>query len=295
MSEPGVPRVLAVDVGNSAVKLLPFTCASDGTTNVAWDDCGRQGSELIVVPVRDLLASPGGGADTAVLESLVRQLPPAPQQWYAVSVHRTAAASFRAWLAKVRPQDAWVLLEYDLFGLPTDLPDPQRVGTDRLAAAVAANQGRRPDRAAIVIDAGTAVTVDLVTADGVYRGGAILPGMRTAAGALTQATDALPLIDPASAQRPPEPVGKSTRAALEAGIFWGCIGGVRELVQRMAASLPDPPDLFCTGGDGERIAQWLSPQCQFDPYLVLRGVAITACRLPGGWAKMTAPHVESQM
>ncbi len=123
------------------------------------------------------------------------QLPAMPLRWFAASVNRTIEAQFSAWIRAHRPQDAYMLLRHDHFPLEIDVRAPDRVGTDRLAAAVAANELRVPQRSAIVVDAGTAVTVDLITSDGVFRGGAILPGIQTAAQALADATDALPLLE----------------------------------------------------------------------------------------------------
>src|SRR6185312_8188631 len=92
------------------------------------------------------------------------------------------------------------------------------VGIDRLLDAVAANSRRPAGVPAIIIDAGSAVTVDLVDEAGAFTGGAILPGLRLMAKALHDYTALLPLVDPPT-QAPPLP-GTATIPAIESGIFW---------------------------------------------------------------------------
>jgi type III pantothenate kinase len=187
--------------------------------------------------------------------------------------------SFAAWILQRRPQDQYLVLNHAHFPLEIDVRYPERVGTDRLAAAVAANLGRSPDRGIIVIDAGTAITVDLLTPDGVFRGGAILPGLETAAAALAAATDALPHVELRGPSAAPSAIGKSTADAILSGLVWGCVGAVRELIARISEEAGLDPELCCTGGAGRLLAQLLGPQCLYDPQLVLRGIALTGWQL----------------
>jgi type III pantothenate kinase len=154
--------------------------------------------------------------------------------------------------------------------------EPSRVGIDRLLAAVAANRLRAPDRAAIVIDLGTAITVDLIDADGAFAGGAILPGIGMAGRALAEQTDALPHIVLEHSASPPPPLGKSTKAAIEAGLYWGAVGAVGELVSRLTATLFEPPDIFITGGAARTVAETMdeSLHVRYVPHLVLAGIAL---------------------
>jgi type III pantothenate kinase len=148
------------------------------------------------------------------------------------------------------------------------------VGVDRLLDAVAANALRPAGRAAVVIDIGTAITVDLVTADGAFQGGAILPGMTTSARALHEFTDMLPLVDELDA--PPPPVGKATVEAMRSGLFWGVIGAVRELIARYSESLDVPPCVFVGGGGSRVVAGLLGPDVIHEPDLALTGIALAA-------------------
>ena len=149
------------------------------------------------------------------------------------------------------------------------------LGTDRLAAAVACH-GRDPGGSFIIVDAGTCITVDLLS-PGHWRGGAILPGLRLQAEAMSQA--GLPILDtPANGQWAwhPEPegaLGTSTLGALEAGIP----RALRLAVERTAADLKqvDPcAQVILTGGDAPHFDGLGGWQTFADPNLVLTGAAL---------------------
>ncbi len=103
---------------------------------------------------------------------------------------------------------------------------------------------------------GTAITVDLVSADGAFLGGAILPGIAMSARALHEFTDLLPLVDLAELAAPPPALGTETEAALRAGLFWGAVGGVRELMGQLAG--PERPQVILTGGASAAVAEFRS-------------------------------------
>ncbi len=268
-------HVIAADVGNSAVKLGRFRVITDDEQSGTKIDLPLDGVYPTVVSGQDIRMLDTRAMPPKRLEALLVQLPATAQRWYAVSVHRQLELQFSTWLRTQRPQDEYILLRASSFPIEIDVRAPERVGTDRLAAAVAANDLRSPQRAAIVVDAGTAITVDVVTRDGVFRGGAILPGIQTAAAALAQATDALPLVEHSDLSATPAPIGKSTHEAIRSGILWGSVGAVRELIAQMSATLPDPPEVYCTGGDGIHLARLIGREIKFDPNLVLRGIALT--------------------
>ena len=97
---------------------------------------------------------------------------------------------------------------------------------------------RPPGRPAVVIDVGTAITVDLVSAEGAFLGGAILPGIAMSARALHEFTDLLPLVDMSELAAPPPALGDSTEAAMRSGLFWGAVGAVRQLIEQLAGDAP---------------------------------------------------------
>jgi len=149
------------------------------------------------------------------------------------------------------------------------------VGIDRLLDAVAVNRVRQSDRPAVVVDVGSAITVDLVSASGAFLGGAIAPGITMSARALHTFTDLLPLVETADLATPPLALGRSTLAAMRSGLFWGAVGTIRELSARLCAGLDRPAEIYLTGGAGPAVAELLGPEVQHIPYLTLAGIAVS--------------------
>jgi type III pantothenate kinase len=171
----------------------------------------------------------------------------------------------------------------------TDLPleirtaEPARVGIDRVLSAVAVNRVRQPGVAAIIVDMGTAVTVDLVSSDGAFEGGAIFAGPALALRALHSGTASLPALDLSGVADPPPSVGKSTEQALVAGAYWGAAGAVCELVARTARHAGGDPELYLTGGGAPGYAtsfEWGGRAARYLPHLVLSGVRLVAQECP---------------
>ena len=95
----------------------------------------------------------------------------------------------------------------------------------------------------MIVDVGTAITVDLVSADGAFLGGSILPGIQMAARALHHFTDLLPLVNVSDLSTPPPPLGTSTESAMQAGLFWGAVGAIRQLIDQLCkAATGDCPN-----------------------------------------------------
>ena len=162
--------------------------------------------------------------------------------------------------------------------LEVRVPEPEKVGIDRLAGAVAANRLRRPDKPAVVVDLGTAITIDLIAADGAFEGGAILPGVAMSARALHQQTDLLPERPMHELDASPEAVGKNTADAIDAGLFWGAVGAVREVIARQSDRLTTAPQVFVTGGAAPSVARLLGGPdiaVRHVPDLVLSGIAVS--------------------
>ena len=153
--------------------------------------------------------------------------------------------------------------------LPTDLPHPERIGTDRLCAAAMAHH--RLAAACVVADLGTAITVDCVNDEGVFLGGAILPGLRTSARALARETAFLPEVRPV---RPDWVFGKDTRQAIAGGLVFGTRGALRELTEAYATELGKWPPLILTGGDAELVGGGWELVHAIVPDLTLMGIAL---------------------
>jgi type III pantothenate kinase len=158
------------------------------------------------------------------------------------------------------------------------LERPDHVGIDRLFNAVAANSRREAWRGAVVIDAGSAVTVDWLTEEGAFAGGVIFPGVRLMALALHEHTALLPLIE--TPHQLPALPGTSTRDAMAAGVVWAAAGGVRLVVERYLLQSFVPPHVFLTGGDGTLLQEALGTSVELWPDMTLEGIRLTAEFLP---------------
>ncbi|MEI6638066.1 MAG: type III pantothenate kinase, partial [Planctomycetota bacterium] len=162
--------------------------------------------------------------------------------------------------------------------LEVDVDEPSRVGIDRLAAAAAAAVAKAPNRPAIVVDCGTATTVDLVSADGRFLGGAILPGPELLSRALAEGTSRLPAVADLDRGLPPVMPGRSTQAAIAAGIGFGMRGAVARLVAEAVQAVDGDPEIFLTGGSRGIVRDALPGAIEI-PDLVLHGIALAVGRL----------------
>ncbi len=154
------------------------------------------------------------------------------------------------------------------------LTAPLKTGADRALAVCAALEALPRGTAGIVILCGTAVTVESIDANGVWLGGAIAAGLRVLRRALAEGTAQLPLVGPSEFS--PPCLGRDTEAAIAAGLHWGLVGAVRELIARQKAALGDSKtSILWSGGD----AHWLAREiggaaARVDDALVLRGLAL---------------------
>lgn len=154
--------------------------------------------------------------------------------------------------------------------VPLHVPEPATVGDDRIANVIGATA--LVDGPAIVADLGTAVTIDVVTADGGYGGGVIGPGIRLAARALNQATAKLPLVD---LTVPPRVRGVTTDECCRSGLTYGIGAMVSGLVARLRheEDLADAP-LLVTGGQAMLLAPLLPAGSRMLPDLTLEGIRL---------------------
>ena len=247
-----VPGVLALDVGNTSLHFAHVR--------------GEAVSPVQRVP----LEKPEPLADE--LRALWETIPP-PRKIAAASVSPRGLELVESAAAKAAPGQAVLVVGRDLpLPIETDLPDPRKIGTDRLCAAVAAFD--RLGVACVVADFGTAVTIDCVSAEGVFLGGAILPGIGLSARGLHEHTAQLPLVQPVA---PDWMYGKDTRQAIIGGLVYGLRGALRELVEAYATELGHWPVVILTGADAKLICH--DPNRSelvqaIVPDLVLRGVAM---------------------
>ncbi len=257
MTGSSAPLLMAVDVGNSRIKFGDFEHPLD---------------EPVPAP-QSAFALPHDWTDADLLALLPRS--PSEYAWWISSVNRPAEARLVEWLRARQVAQPRLLEPADL-PLKVDVALPEAVGMDRLVDAVAANALRARDTGAIIIDFGSAITVDLVTSRGSFAGGSILPGVGTSARALHEFTDMLPLIEVSEA---PPALGTCTEEAMRSGLFWGAVGAVRELVSQLIREHGEA-QVFLTGGGAPPYAAVLAADdqhpAQYVPQLTLSGIALAA-------------------
>jgi type III pantothenate kinase len=265
---PAADVVLLADVGNTRIKLAAM---AGGHERVG---AGR----LPALARRQDLDSRGFHAVN--LERWLGQAAPGAAVVLVASVHDAAAARLEAAIAEVsatrhRPLRQRRVVHADL-PLVVALDEPHKVGIDRLAGAAAAKAITRPGRPVIVVDCGTAATVNLVSATGEFLGGAILPGPALMARALAEGTSRLPQVA-ALEQAPPPMPGRSTQDAIAAGIGWGIRGAVARVVAEARTAVGGDADVILTGGWRAAVRDALPGAVEI-PELVLAGIALAAER-----------------
>lgn len=185
-------------------------------------------------------------------------------------------------VSSVRRDDAGLRKELEAAGIRvlvldehTPLPlknryrTPSSLGKDRLASAVGAN-ARFPEKNLLVIDAGTAITMDFVSAANEYLGGNISPGLSMRFRSLHEYTDNLPLVEPMAEENPPL-LGDETEEAIRAGVINGIIFELDEYINRLKNRYPDL-QVIITGGDSPFFDKKLKNSIFVDPVLNLHGL-----------------------
>jgi len=152
-----------------------------------------------------------------------------------------------------------------------EVDEPLTVGADRVVNTLAASRIHHADT--IVVDLGTATTYDCITADGVFLGGVIAPGVRTSLDTLIRRTSKLPATELAA---PARAIGKRTEDCIRAGVMYGSVDAIDGIVRRIKAEWPSPrePQVIATGGLAELIAPLCTEVNLVEPYLTLEGLRL---------------------
>jgi type III pantothenate kinase len=237
-----------------------------GNTRLKWgrlDDTGKLG-ERIAVPVDDPAA-------WSTAWSHWKNQARAGSSWAISSVNPPIAKKLAEFLeSEGVPSIRWIGSAAEV-PIAKDVEGAESGGSDRALAVYGAARlmgGRGPG---LVVMCGTAITVERVTKEGVWQGGAIAMGLGLAARSLHQFTAQLPLIELSEVS---PRWGRGTRDSLEAGVFWGTVGAVRELIVRQTADLGANPWVVWTGGDAERLAAQITEyKTQVEPDLILQSIA----------------------
>jgi type III pantothenate kinase len=154
-------------------------------------------------------------------------------------------------------------------GMPIRIDNPYEVGADRLVNAVAAYERIRGS--CVVVDFGTGINFDAVSADGEYLGGAIAPGVEISLTALTERGARIPRID---LDEPGAAIGKSTRAAIQSGVIFGFAGLIDGIARRIERELGGEPTVIATGGLAHAIVPFCETIDEVDDLLTLTGLRL---------------------
>jgi type III pantothenate kinase len=154
-------------------------------------------------------------------------------------------------------------------GIVIRMDNPRELGADRLVNAVAAFD--RFGGPCAVVDFGTAITFDAISAKGEYLGGVIGPGVRISMEALTERAAKLPKVELAE---PPGVIGKTTQASMQSGMIYGFAGAIDSIARRVMAELGDDTSFIATGGGADVIVPYCDTIDEIDDLLTLTGLRL---------------------
>ena len=249
--------IVAFDVGNTETTIGVFEGEALRAHWRVMTDVARTSDEFGLL-LRGLLQARGVSADDLHGCAICSVVPP---------INAPLAEACETWLG-VSP-----IMVDARSPLPIELrvDEPLTVGADRLVNTLASSRIHGCDT--IVVDLGTATTYDCITAEGVFLGGVIAPGLRTSADTLVRRTSKLP----ATALVPPAKViGTRTEECIRAGVVLGAADAIDGLVRRIKAEWPNgrTPRVIATGG----LAELMAPLCRevdcVEPFLTLHGLRL---------------------
>ncbi len=154
-------------------------------------------------------------------------------------------------------------------GMAIFYENPLEVGADRVVAAVAAFE--KHGGPCIVVDFGTAITFDAVSAKGEYLGGAIAPGIQISAEALYLKTAKLPHIE---IKKPRKAIGRTTVSSMQSGLYFGYVGLVSNIIEKIKRELGEKARVISTGGFAAQISHEINSIDFHEPHLALEGLRI---------------------
>jgi len=197
-----------------------------------------------------------------------------PITWWIAQTGSFRWQTLKAEIRTVRLRDPFKIVTRQHIPLKMNVSVPKKVGIDRLLAAFAATK-KYGDTPMLIVDAGSAITIDVVQ-DQTFCGGAILPGLVAQSEIYPKISEKLPRIpmpDSAVKARPVYP-GKNTEDAIRNGLYWGTIGAIRQFYGALQES---NALLVLTGGDADYLLPGLAQevsvlQIKHNPHLVLEGI-----------------------
>jgi len=257
--------LLAIDAGNTNVVFALF---DGGEPRARWriaTDPRRTGDEYAVW-ITQLLTLEGlerTAVDRVIISTVV------PRALHNLEVLSTKYFGVEPLIAGRAPVE---------WGMDLDVDEPQNLGADRAVNAIAAHKLHEGDL--IVVDFGTATTIDWIDYRGAYKGGIIAPGINLSLDALVNAAAKLPRIA-IEAPATNSVVGRNTVDQMNIGIYWGYVALIEGLISRMRAEIGRPARVIATGGLAVLFEQQTDVFDTIEPDLTLRGLAMLAERAKG--------------
>jgi len=252
---------LVFDVGNTETVIGWFEASElRGHWRVSTD--GRRTADEYGLMLMQLLAAAGAGG-VPVRSATIGSVVPAMTLTLADACRRYLGAAVQAVGARTP------------LPIRLDVEEPLTVGADRIVNTLAAVRMFGVDT--VVVDLGTATTFDCITRDGVFIGGVISPGVKTAAANLTERTAKLPRVELVPPQRV---IGRRTEACIQSGVFYGAVDAIDGTVTRIREEWgADELLVVATGGLAELIAPHCRTVQRVEPFLTLYGLEFARAHL----------------
>lgn len=250
--------LLVIDVGNTNTVLGVYAGSNPGGLRGHWrlSTNRDQTADEYGILIRNLLALDGMQAGAVKGICVASVVPPLN-----VLLEEMAAKYFNIKPVFIGPGTrTGMAIHYD---------NPQDVGADRIANSVAAFE--KFGGPCVVVDFGTAITFDVVSAKGEYLGGVIAPGIGVAAEALFQRAARLPRVE---IREPENVIGTNTIASMQSGFYYGAIGLVDGILDRLLASLGTKAKMVATGGQAPLVAAASKHKLPVDASLTLEGLRL---------------------
>ena len=248
--------VLLVDLGNTRIKCVLRTGARLGRMQAQASAAWR---------------GPAGLGHRGSRSSQVSRV---------IAVSVASAAVERAFTRQVRTtlgcQVEFVRSERRVAGITNAYRDVWRLGSDRWVAMLGARHLFTPRKAVLVVDIGTAMTIDLVSAAGQHRGGQIIPGPDLMIASLLRDTSGIARRATRGGSRRTPRFARDTRSALQSGACGAVVGAIEVALRRAVRELGARPELVVTGGAASDLRRMLPTPHHWVPNLVLRGLAVWA-------------------
>ncbi|MFO0013426.1 MAG: type III pantothenate kinase [Planctomycetota bacterium] len=282
--------MIVVDIGNSGLRAARVSDAL-GEANrfpedldvfkLSWSVIGQQIRKARPQTIDSSQERWSTLGDIDALRWLIRSVADGEKTaWRIASVHRDVQSQLADALTREAPDVEVQWVTYRDLPMKICVEHPERVGIDRLLAARAARHLLRlqsaPEGPSVVVQAGTALTVDWVDEQERFQGGAILPGVGLSLQYMAAGTDQLPWLPSDRVHQVPPLPGKNTEQAIAAGVHAAVVGGAKYLIDRYRDGQGVP--VVISGGDGQLLRDAIQPPVVFQKHLVLMGLALPMVR-----------------